>query len=72
MQWQASWKNGEYIIPDNFGRLLFETCVNGEGAKRGRNGWGSTLGEISGAIVLLFIFSNMKLSTSLCGMHWDL
>lgn len=35
-------------IPDNV-TLLFMNGVSGEGAKRGRKGWGFTLGEISGA-----------------------
>ena len=38
------WKN----IPDSFGTLLLVNGASGEGAKRGRNGWGAAVGEVTG------------------------
>lgn len=40
--------SAKYIIPDNLGTELFVNGLNGEGAKTGRSGSGSTLGEIPG------------------------
>ena len=36
--------------PDNFGTVVFVKGTNGEGARKGRNGFGFPLGAISGYI----------------------
>ena len=41
---------GQQNITDNVGKMPVVNGVKGEGARRGRKGWGSAVGEISGAI----------------------